>query len=161
ERRVPRSGALVDHRRRLVRDRGGHPVRIDPLSRPKASGGEPRTVYPLRHGRQTLRRFAFLTTKNTVDLRGSVRQSGLDASRIDTPHVSRLQIRQPYGTEADADGVAAVAVELLDDLVGRRIDPRQRVLERRYPDGALADRDLAARSRNADLNRRDHLVRLR
>ena len=91
----------------------------------------------------------------------SVGERRLDAPGIDPPDGAGLEIRQPYRSEADPHRVAAFAMELLDDGVGGRIDPRQRKLERGHPDRSFADRDVAAGSGNADLDRRRHLVRFR
>src|SRR6185312_17464731 len=77
----------------------------------------------------------------TTGLFGQCRENPL---RIDPPDVAGADVGEPDPAEAGADRVAAFAVKLLRDLVGRRIDPRDRVLERRHPDRSFARRDLAA-----------------
>src|SRR5205085_6309097 len=75
---------------------------------------------------------------------GSIGERGFDALGIDAPDVPRFEVRQPDRPEADADGVAALAVELLHHGVGYRINPRQWILERGHPHRPLTDRDVAA-----------------
>lgn len=55
-------------------------------------------------------------------------ERGDDPLWIDPPHVGSPQIRDPHRTMAEPDGVAAGALELLDDLVGRDVDPGDRAL---------------------------------
>src|SRR6185503_20830010 len=89
-----------------------------------------------------------------------LRKGRLDAPWIEPPDVAGLEVREPDRAQADAHRVAALAGELLHHGVARRIDARERELERRHPDRSFADRDLAAGARDADLDRRDDLVRL-
>src|SRR5215831_15543200 len=63
----------------------------------------------------------------------SLRDSRLDAARIQAPYSACSDIREPYRSEANSDRIATGASELLHNFSNGWIDSRDRKFEGRNP----------------------------
>src|SRR5256885_11529076 len=103
------------------------------------AAGPPKAVAPRR------RKITKISRRSNLQSLGERCENPLG---IDPPDIPRVDVREPDPAEAGPDRISSLAVELLRDLVGRWVNPSDRVLERRHPHGPFAGGDLPAAARN-------------
>src|SRR5262252_218741 len=90
-------------------------------------------------------------------------QSGPDALGIEAPQRAVVNVGKPEGVDADLDGTAAGAPELLHHLflLGLWLDAGQGETVERDPHGPETDGDSACGAGHAEIDALAHLVDLR
>src|SRR5262249_22956877 len=89
-----------------------------------------------------------------------LRESCRNALRIEAPHGSLFNVREPHCATTRLHSPTAFANELLCDFVAPRIDASQRESGLSDPDRALAKGQRSASARHGELDCLAHLIRL-